>query len=70
MSVHELGGAMSPTTLNPDVMVRQTRKELARWVEDCLRAAGRKVDAGVLARLVIKEGRGNYRLGIAARVIG
>ena len=68
VSVRELGNAMSPATLNPDVMVRQTRQSLTRWIAACFAAAGKPVPEGVLARLIVKEGKGGYRLGVTVAV--
>jgi hypothetical protein len=64
VSVRELGHAMSSATMNPDVMVRKTRRGLRRWIEQCFVAVGKALPKDAVERVIVKEGRGGYRLGV------
>ena len=60
-------GAYVSSSGYPDVAARKTKQELEKQVAAALLGAG--VDAGIVARLIVVEGRKGYRLGVSARVV-
>jgi hypothetical protein len=63
----DLGGLLAKGSSTPDVAARKAKSEVERQVRAALEAAG--VDAEIVERLIVAEGRKGYRLGVTARVV-
>jgi hypothetical protein len=62
----EIGGYVSSSEY-PDVAARRTKQEVERQIRAGLVGAG--VDAAIVERLIVVEGRKGYRLGVGVKVV-
>jgi hypothetical protein len=68
-SAADAGGAVSPGSLNPDVVGRKMRRNVDRWIAKTYRRLGKPVPAKIAGGIVVREGTSGYRLVVTAIVV-
>jgi hypothetical protein len=64
VAAKEVGSFISPSADYPDVIGRNVRKQIDRWVAASFARAGRPVPAEIAGGLIVREAKGGYRLVI------
>ncbi len=68
-SAADVGGAVSPDSLSPDVVGRKMKKKVEQWIAATYRRLGKPVPKKIAGGIVVREGRSGYRLVVKAVVV-